>query len=160
VFDRWPNLQVLLVGGGACWIPTCMWRCDYQFQLSPGVEAPWMQGMPSSYLVEHFKIATYSLESPPDVRQLHAVLDVIPNVEHMLMYASCYPNSDSEEPEAIAERVPERWHSQVFHDNAMAFFRWPDRPPRDRRAPVVSQADLRDRTIPRRRQAVEQEVGT
>lgn len=158
VFDRWPNLQVLLVGGGACWIPTCMWRCDYQFQLSPGVEAPWMQGMPSSYLVEHFKVGTYSLESPPDVRQLHAVLNVIPNIENMLMYTSCYPNSDSEEPNDIAARVPEQWHARVFHDNAMAFYRWPDRPPRDRKAPAVTQADLRDRTTPRRRSTTKQEV--
>lgn len=158
VFDRWPNLQVLLVGGGACWIPTCMWRCDYQFQLSPGVEAPWMQGLPSSYLVEHFKVGTYSLESPPDVRQLHAVLSVVPNIENMLVYTSCYPNIDAEEPAETAPRIPAEWGSRVFHDNAMDFYRWPDRTPRAKRAPVVTQADLRDRNIPPRRSADKQEV--
>ena len=129
VFNRWPNLEVLLVGGGAAWLPTFLWRCDYQYQLMPGVEAPWMQSPPSSYFVKYFKVATYGLESPADVTALQAFLKVVPNIDRMLMYASCYPNADSEAPEAIAARIPAEWHRSVFHDNAMAFYGWPDATP-------------------------------
>jgi predicted TIM-barrel fold metal-dependent hydrolase len=142
VFDLWPDLEVLLVGAGAAWIPTFLWRCDYQFQLMPGVEAPWMDVPPSSYFVNHFKIATYGLEAPANTAQLHAFLRAIPNIDGMLMHASCYPNIDSEEPAAIAERIPKEWHQRVFHDNAMAFYGWSDRPTRERR---VALTDLRER---------------
>ena len=150
VFNLWPNLEVLLVGGGAAWLPTFLWRSDYQYQLMPGVEAPWMQSPPSSYFVRYFKIATHGLESPADVTALHAFLKVIPNVDRMLMYTSCYPNADSEEPEAIAARIPAEWHRSVFHDNAMAFYAWPDRPQRSTEESIPL-TDLRERVVRARR---------
>jgi predicted TIM-barrel fold metal-dependent hydrolase len=143
VFDLWPNLEVLLVGGGATWIPTFLWRCDYQYHAMPGVEAPWMTAPPSAYFVDHFKVATHGLEDPEDPAQLQAFLNVVPNMSDMLMYTSCYPNTDYEEPAPLAARVPSEWHQKVFHDNALAFYGWADRPARPETRVAV--ADLRER---------------
>jgi uncharacterized protein len=127
-FDLYPNLKVLLVGGGVAWVPGFVWRMDGHYRMTRN-EAPWLRMLPSEYFAQHFKVATASLESPPKRERLAQVLKSIPAVERTLVYASCYPNDDFEEPETIAARLPEAWHAGVFGENAREFFRWPDRTP-------------------------------
>jgi predicted TIM-barrel fold metal-dependent hydrolase len=128
VFDRHPDLRVLLVGGGASWVPWCLWRFDYNWRIARARETPWMRSPPSDYFTEFIRLGTYQLESPEPERLLD-VLSTIPNVESMFLYASGYPNWDWEEPEAIAARLPQEWHERVFNMNADAFFRWPEPAP-------------------------------
>ena len=52
-------------------------------------------------------------------------LALIKGFEKKLIYTSCYPSYGSEQPEAIAARLPEPWLGSVFRDNALSFFRWP-----------------------------------
>ena len=124
VFDRFPGLQVLLVGGGAAWIPAYLWRFDYWFHVN-GREVPWLRMLPSEYFQEHVRVSTYSLEAPPGAGQLEALLTTVPKIEQSLVYASCYPNADAESPADLASRLPEAWHDAVLNGNAERFFRWP-----------------------------------
>jgi predicted TIM-barrel fold metal-dependent hydrolase len=126
VFERFPDLQVLLVGGGAAWVPTFLWRWDFNYRISRRIESPWLSRTPPEYFARHFLVSTYGLERPPRPEQLARVLRVIPDVESVLMYASGYTRHDAESPEEIAARLPEEWHERVFHTNATDFFRWPD----------------------------------
>lgn len=144
VLDLFPNLRVLLVGGGAAWVPGFLWRIDYHYKMSRN-EAPWLRGLPGEYFERHFRVATHSLESPPDPARLAQVLRAIPGVESVLTYASCYPNFDSEEPASIAARLPEPWHQRVFHDNAMGFFRWPGGARSAAREPAISPEQIAER---------------
>ena len=127
VFEMFPNLRVLLVGGGVTWVPSFLWRLDYQYKTTK-TEAPWLRQLPSEYFSQHAKLTTHSLERPRQQERLLDVLNAIPHVGASLLYASCYPNWDFEEPDEAASRVPVQWQDQVFRENAAKFFRWPDRP--------------------------------
>jgi uncharacterized protein len=142
VFDVFPNLKVLLIGGGATWVPAYLWRLDYWYKMAP-TEAPWIRRLPSEYFVEHFRIGTYSLESFDPPERLAQALSTVPGIESMLVYASGSPSSDAEEPASIAERLPPSWHDGVFRANADLLFRWPGRS-RVARAPAVSEAEFHD----------------
>ena len=124
VFERFPTLKLLLVGGGAAWIPGWLWRLDYWYKLSHK-ETPWLRQLPSEYFLQSVRVATYQLESPSPPDKLARALEAVPGFEQLLLYASCYPNTDAEEPATIAARLPEEWRSAAFTDNALAFFRWP-----------------------------------
>lgn len=145
VFDLFPSLKVLLVGGGATWIPAYLWRFDYWFHIN-GREAPWLTRLPSEYFLEHVRVATYSLERPPEPTQLTAALTSVPGIERSLVYASCYPNADGESPEECASRLPSEWRAAVLEQNARDLFRWPGAarptaaPARDIRTSLIEQA--------------------
>jgi uncharacterized protein len=124
VFDRHPNLKVLMLGTGAAWLPGYLWRMDWWWKTDK-LEAPWMQAPASAYFMKHMRITTYGLEWPRDPSRLVRALKTVPGVEDILVYASGWPNSDFEEADEVAGRLPEEWRAKVMHDNAAAFFRWP-----------------------------------
>jgi predicted TIM-barrel fold metal-dependent hydrolase len=128
VFEVFPDLQIVLVGGGATWVAPALWRLNYIYQLNEH-DAPWLKKSPAEYFQKHVKVSTYSLEPG----HLEKALGALPWFADSLLYASGYPNSDWEQAATIAERLPADWHARVFRDNALAAFRWPDRPSHPRR---------------------------
>jgi predicted TIM-barrel fold metal-dependent hydrolase len=127
LFDLYPKLKVLAVGGGIAWLPEYLWRLDWTYKFMRPVEVPWVDRLPSEYFAEHVRVTTYSMEAPPKAEQLETIFEIIPNIESMLLYASGYPNIDGEDAQSIAARLPQHLHQRVFHDNAEAFYRWPQK---------------------------------
>ncbi len=125
VFDLHPGLRLLLVGGGLAWIPQYVWRFDWNYKMVRRVEVPWAKRMPSEYLRDHVRFTTYSMEMPPNNEQLQTMLELIPDIESTLLYASGYPYSDGAGADQVAARLPERMHDRVFHQNAEDLYRWP-----------------------------------
>jgi len=126
LFDRFPRLRVMIVGGGASWVPAYLWRLDFWFKTN-SKEVPWLLRPPSEIFLERVKLGTLSLESPRQPERLATALGTLDGIERMLTYTSGYPSSLAEPPAAIRERLPEAWHEPVFGGNAREFFRWPDR---------------------------------
>ena len=126
VFTRFPKLKVLLVGGGAAWIPSQLWSLDYWYKIS-GSAYPWVERLPSDYFVDHVRVSTLSLEKPPQPERLAQALGVIEGIDRVLLYTSGYPDEEWETAEQVAERLPAEWHERVFRANADEFFRWPER---------------------------------
>jgi predicted TIM-barrel fold metal-dependent hydrolase len=143
VFDLYQDLRVLLVGGGVAWVPSLLWRLDFNVKFTRRLEAPWMRMTSTEYFTRHIRLGTYSLEAPAKPERLAKVLRTIPGVESMLLYTSGYPNDDGEPPEAIAARLPQEWHEQIFRENALAFYRWPGETPA-RREPAAAHGQFRD----------------
>ena len=65
VFVRFPALKVVLLDGGAAWLPPLLWRLDKNFK-SMRSECPWLTEMPSAYLKRHVRFGTQGLERPDD----------------------------------------------------------------------------------------------
>jgi predicted TIM-barrel fold metal-dependent hydrolase len=124
VFDLFPDLRVLLVGGGVTWVPGSAWRLDYWYKMYSR-EMPWLKALPSEYFCKYFRVATHELEKVPDPARFARALGSLPDMESMLVYASGFPSPDHESPSEIGARLPEAWHPKVFSKNAEALFRWP-----------------------------------
>lgn len=124
VFDLFPGLRVLLVGGGASWIPSFLWKFNY-WKKSREMEAPWMKRAPSEYFPDHFRIGTHSLETMPSPKALEKALTTIPEIQSLLTYTSGYPSWEWTDAPQVAERLPVSWSSRVLRDNALALYRFP-----------------------------------
>lgn len=125
VFELYPNLKVLLVGGGVSWVLGFLAKMDYWYKID-SQEATWLTRLPSEYFHEHFRVATVSMEAPPANNRFIDALRTMPAMDDLLIYASGYPARGWEEPASISARLPLEWHEKVMGHNAMEFFRWPD----------------------------------
>ena len=122
VFEEFPDLKVLLVGGGASWIPGWLWRLDYWYK-STQRELPWLRRLPSDYFRESVRVATYQLERSPTKQQLATALSALDGMDEVLIYGSCFPNRDSESADAVSSRLPEAWRDKVLSTNALDTYR-------------------------------------
>ena len=127
VFDRFPNLKLLLLGCGGAWLPGYLWRLDWWWKTNR-LEAPWMQMPASAYFLKHVRLTTNGLEWPREPERLIRALSTLPHAEDLFLYASGWPDVDYEDPEVVAARFPESWRGRVMHENAQEFFRWPGGP--------------------------------
>jgi predicted TIM-barrel fold metal-dependent hydrolase len=90
IFERHPDLRVLISECGFAWLPTLLWRFDKDWK---GVwrEVPWVKQEPSAYVAEHFWFTTAPAHLPPDDESLHQLLEMLGG-SSMLVYASDFPH--------------------------------------------------------------------
>jgi predicted TIM-barrel fold metal-dependent hydrolase len=122
VFDKYPKLRLLLIEGGAAWLPSLLWRCDSDYK---GLrrEVPWLRRLPSEYVAEHVWLTTQPLEISPRREQIVELLSWINGAER-LVYSSDYPHWDADEVNHILAQLPQSWQRKVFFENAMTLYGW------------------------------------
>ena len=124
VFERFPELKVVAMGAGADWLGGVMTRFDFKFD-SHGREIPWAPNRPSEYFRKSIRLTTYPLDVDVESERLMGLLQTVDGIEDMLIYASGYPNWDTELPAGVRGALPPEWHAKVFYENALDFFAWP-----------------------------------
>ena len=130
VFERFPGLKVLVMGAGADWLGPMLARFDFKFD-SHGREVPWTRRRPSAYVHDSVRFTTYPLDVKADTDRLLKLLRTVDGIEDLLVYASGYPNWDTEWAADVRQALPAGWLPKVMHDNAAGFFRWPRPEERD-----------------------------
>ncbi len=120
VFERFPKLRVVMVEWGFSWLGALMSRADYLWERNRSA-APHLKRRPSEYLVEHFKFATQPLDEASSSREFEAMLG-IPDLDKMLLFSSDYPHYDTDTPNIIVGKIPERMKDAVCWGNALDAF--------------------------------------
>ncbi len=121
VFDRYPDLRVVLMEGGFAWIPALMWRLDKDY-VGLRSEVPWLNKLPSEYLLDHFRSTTQPMEEPPKPEYLMQIFDMIGR-DDFFMFASDYPHWEFDAPDrAFPSTVPEALKQKLFSENAEAIY--------------------------------------
>jgi uncharacterized protein len=117
VFERFPNLKVILTEGGLGWIPDVMWRLDKNVK---GLrdEVPWVRRLPSEYLVDHVRFTTQPMPEPRRRSHLHTLLEIV-HAEKTLMFSSDYPHWDFDDPRHVLTTLPAGMRQRVASENAI-----------------------------------------
>lgn len=123
VFEKLPNLRVLLIECGTTWLLPLAWRLDTKWKALRR-ETPWVKRLPSEYIWEHIRMATQPLDEPASKDELVAVLDAM-HAKDILMFASDYPHWDWDDPTKIP--IPGEWREQIFDGNAREVYGLPAR---------------------------------
>ncbi|MGI5126244.1 amidohydrolase family protein [Pseudonocardia sp. CA-107938] len=121
VFERLPQLRVVLIEGGFGWLPSLMWRMDAHWKRLRS-EVPHLTKAPSEYVREHFWVTTQPIEEPPDPRQLLAVFDNLGGTGR-IMFSTDYPHWDFDDPDrALQVRLPDADRAAILGGNATALY--------------------------------------
>jgi predicted TIM-barrel fold metal-dependent hydrolase len=74
VFERFPNLKVVIVEGGFAWLAPLAWRLDKLFERMRG-EVSHLKRKPSEYMREHIWVTTQPMEPDDQVAVRHDGVD-------------------------------------------------------------------------------------
>lgn len=120
VFIKYPELKVAMIEGGFAWVPPLMWRMDLDWK---GLrhQTPWIQKLPSEYLVDHIRFATQPMEEPADPNGLATIVEWMVG-KRTLMFATDYPHWDWDDPAMSFTGLPDDVRRRIFAENAAETF--------------------------------------
>ncbi len=120
VFERFPDLRVVVSECGFAWLPPLLWRFDKDWK---GVwrEVPWVKHRPSEYVREHFCFTTAPAHLPTDPVALDQLLEMMDG-PGMLAYASDYPHEHGDGLPALLDRLSDEDRRRVMSGNAAALY--------------------------------------
>lgn len=120
VFQKFPDLKVVLIESGVTWMPASMWRINKTWR---GVrsEVPWLTRLPADIIRERVRLTTQPMDTPPDAAALEMVLEQLGS-EDMLLFASDYPHWHYDGDEVLPPGLPAGLMQKMLVDNALATY--------------------------------------
>src|SRR5690606_6298765 len=115
-----PKLKVAMLEGGFGWVPSLMWRMDMDWK---GLrhQTPWVEKLPSEYLVDHIRFASQPMEEPEDPKDIETIIEWM-HGDRTLMFASDYPHWDWDDPAVTFTQLPDDLRHRIFAENAADTF--------------------------------------
>ncbi|MDN2495244.1 amidohydrolase [Nocardia nova] len=120
VFERFPELKIVIAEGGIAWIAELTWKLDADWH---GLrdEIPWVKRHPSDYLNSNMRFTTQPFVEPPKRQHLTALMDMI-NAEQVLMFSSDYPHWNYNDPVNALAGLPEELQRRIMFDTPREFY--------------------------------------
>jgi predicted TIM-barrel fold metal-dependent hydrolase len=121
VFERFPDLKLVLSEYGVTWAGPMMWRMDRAWELGDR-ELAGLTRAPSETVRRSVRFTTQPLDEPPVPSQLHDALELM-HAGETLMFSSDYPHWDTDDPRLIMKsRLPAHLRKPIAQDTALACF--------------------------------------
>ena len=121
VFDRFPNLKIVLIEGGFAWLPPLIWRLDATWEKLK-VEVPDLKRKPSEYIRDHFWFSTQPMEEPPKREYFEQLLEQM-DMNDKLMFATDYPHWDFDSPDrALPSFLKPELRRKILGENARQLY--------------------------------------
>jgi uncharacterized protein len=121
LFERFPELGIVLVEGGFGWVPNVLWRLDSSWR-SMRAEVPWLRRKPSEYVREHVRFTTQPFDEAEDPADIDLIIDMMGG-DHLLLFSTDYPHWDFDAPEKSFPRTMSQDRKRrILGENALAFY--------------------------------------
>jgi len=122
VFEKYPNVRLLILECGVNWAPWLFWGLDSRYH-ELRRESPWVKRAPSDYFYDHIWLSTQPIEPGDRVEDMRELLESFGGLEDKLCFATDYPHWDSDEDDFVARHLPADWVQKVFSENAQKLFK-------------------------------------
>ncbi len=120
VFERLPELKVVLIEAGLAWAASLAWRMDRQWA-KLRAEVPRVKRPPSEYMRRNVWFTTQPIEEPEPRSHLAETIDWIG--WDRVLFATDYPHWDFDDPaHALPIRMTEAQRRAVFLENAKSVY--------------------------------------
>jgi predicted TIM-barrel fold metal-dependent hydrolase len=132
LFDKWPNLKIILKEGGFWWMPEFQARADDFYLNHPNdiklVERKLESGkkfldkMPSEYFASNIRFASQPMCIPENMEDFKSLMRLCKG-EDMLLYSSDWPHATFDPYNWVFETpISEEGRKKILRDNAKAWF--------------------------------------
>jgi predicted TIM-barrel fold metal-dependent hydrolase len=123
VFNRFPNLKIVLVELAWSWAVPFAWRLDHAYRMNRR-EVPHLDRLPSEYLAEHVYYTTQPMEEPEQDIWFDDLLEQFETsgMSKNLLFSSDYPHWDFDEPAALPKRLSDAQHQRILGQNASELY--------------------------------------
>lgn len=122
VFEKFPQLKLLVKENGIVWIPSLLWNLDANYKILR-LESRWVRKLPSEYFRDHIKVSTQPVEIIP-AKRLVELFDSYDFLQDVLCFSTDYPHWDTDDPTYISKRFPREWLPKLFLRNALDLYGW------------------------------------
>lgn len=123
VFERYPDLRLLLVEGGTAWLPAIFWRLRDLYDEGAAAELPWLKSALDQTLRDHVLSTTQPFEVPSRPTTLTDMFGDLGGAQ-FLCFSTDYPHWDADDPMYVSRLLPAEWHRAVFYENACRLYGW------------------------------------
>jgi predicted TIM-barrel fold metal-dependent hydrolase len=115
IFERFPDLKLVIAEGGFAWAIELLWRLDRDWQ---GLrdEVPWLKKDPSEYVYSNVRFTTQPFLEPKKREHLLAICEMI-EAERTLVFSSDYPHWDFDNPKRALAWLPGDLYRRICVDN-------------------------------------------
>lgn len=122
VFQKFPDLTVVLLESGVTWLPSMMWRLDKNWK---GLrrEIPWLDVPPSAVIRDHVRLTVAPFDGPSHQEDVVRLVEQIGS-ERLLLYASDYPHWHYRSAEeSLLRHLSAAERENVLRNNALEVYR-------------------------------------
>ncbi|MET0653359.1 MAG: amidohydrolase family protein [Hyphomicrobiaceae bacterium] len=121
VFERYPELKVVLIECGFGWLPALGWRLDKHWKRLKD-EVPHLKKAPSEYIREHFWVTAQPMEETENPDHLIEVMNWIGM--DRIMFSSDYPHWDFDDPfVSLPPSLTDTQRRMIYAANARGLYR-------------------------------------
>jgi predicted TIM-barrel fold metal-dependent hydrolase len=120
VFDRYPDLRVIVTEGGFAWLADVMWRLDKDWH-SVRDEVPWLKRAPSEYVLDHVRFTTQPFLEAERPEHVRAICEIV-HADRTLLFSSDYPHWDFDNPRRALEPLPEAMRARILGGTAAELY--------------------------------------
>lgn len=137
VFDKYPDLDVVIGEGGTQWLPYIANVSD-EFYQSNGDDLMisermyesgqhYLDQMPSEYVFDNIYVTTQPIALPESKRRSKAMLDLC-RAEETFLFSTDWPHLTMDLPIWVFDNpgIDEQLREQILHENAQEVFRFPE----------------------------------
>ena len=120
VFNRYPDLKVVLLESGWTWLPAHLWRLT-KYWRGLRMEIPWADRSPADVVRSNVRLSLQPTDAPPDAASLQRIIEHLQSDE-LLLFSTDYPHWQFDGMAAIPEGLSPALVRKVTVDNPRATY--------------------------------------
>ena len=120
VFNRYPDLKVVLLESGWTWLPAHLWRLT-KYWRGLRMEIPWADRSPADIVRSNVRLSLQPTDAPPDAASLQRIIEHLQSDE-LLLFSTDYPHWQFDGMAAIPEGLSTELVRKITVDNPRATY--------------------------------------
>jgi len=120
VFNRFPDLKVVLLESGWTWLPAHLWRLT-KYWRGLRMEIPWVDRSPADIVRTNVRLSLQPTDGPPDRVSMERIIDHLKSDE-LLLFSTDYPHWQFDGVDAVPPDLPASLIRKIMVDNPRATY--------------------------------------
>ena len=120
VFNRYPELKVVLLESGWTWLPAHLWRLT-KYWRGLRMEIPWVDRSPNDIVRSNVRLSLTPTDAPPTAAGLQRIIEHLQS-EELLLFSTDYPHGQFEGQSVLPEGLPQELVRKITLDNPRATY--------------------------------------